>query len=152
MANQGTTTYSFKDLSGAFVSPLAGPFTIAGGKVGLGQLVVKNTTSHGEQETVSDGAVMVSFISGDSGGCALECQQTSALHKFLLLAHNLHKTAADAGDVSQWAGSTIQARNILDGTSHLLTGVQFTKVPDKTYAGKGGLLTWELLAANVVNL
>lgn len=147
-----TTTYSFKDTVGAIVSPLAGPFVLAGASIGNGQMVVTMATTRSEQDTAADGAVMVSYVAGNSGNFNIECQQTSALHKYLLATNNLHQTAADADDVSNWAGLTVQLRNILDGSQHLLTGVSFSKTPDKTYASRGGMVTWSLLAANIVNL
>jgi hypothetical protein len=148
----GTTVYSFKDTVGAFVSLLAGPFVLAGGNVGAGQFVIDMTTARSEQDTASDGAVMVTYIAGESGTFTVECQQTSALHKYFLGAFNLHKTAANAHDVSNWASSAVQLRNVTDGSQHILTGVSFSKIPPKTYAGRGGLITWTFLAANVVNL
>jgi len=152
MPSNGTTSYSFKDTVGAFVSPLAGSFVIAGANLGAGQIVISMATTRSEQDTAADGAVMVTYLSGSSGQLSIDCQQTSAIHKFLLAAQNLHPTAADADDISNWAGCSIQLRNILDGSQHLLTGVSFTKAPDKTYAARGGMVTWTLLAANVVNL
>jgi hypothetical protein len=148
----GTTTYSFKDLTGAIVSVLAGPFTLVGGKVGAGKIAVTNTTTRSEQDTAADGAVMVSYVSGSAGDVTLECQQTSAIHHYLLDAANQHMAAADADDVSNWASTVINLRNILDGSEHLLTGVSFTKIPPKAYDARGGMITWNLLAANVVNL
>ena len=151
MAN-GTTTYSIKDSVGAIVSPLAGPFIIAGASIGVGKIEISMTTARSEQETAADGAVMVSYIAGSNGEFSIECQQTSAMHKYLLVAFNLHQTAADADDVSEWAAIVIQLRNILDGSQHLLTGVSFVKIPPKSYASRGGMITWPMLSANVINL
>lgn len=151
MAN-GTTTYSFKDLVGAIASALAGTFVLAGAAIGNGQMVVAMATTRSEQDTAADGAVMVTYVAGNSGSLAIECQQTSALHKFLLAANNLHQTAADNDDITNWASSTVQLRNIVDGSQHILTGVSFAKTPDKTYAVRGGMVTWTLMAANIVNL
>jgi hypothetical protein len=149
---KGQSTYSFKDTTGAFVSPLAGTLQIAGGKIGAGKFEIENSTTRSEQDTASDGAVMVSYIAGDAGSFQIEVQQTSIIHKFLLAAFNLHKTAADAGDVSNWASSDLFLRNILDGSQHVLNGISFTKIPTKTYAGRGGMLTWVLMAANSTQL
>jgi hypothetical protein len=151
-SSNGSTTYSFKDSVGAFVSVLAGIYTITGGKVGAGQITVNNVTEHSELDTASDGAVMTSFISGDAGDFTVECQQTSAIHKYFLAAFNLHKSAADGGDVSNWASSALQLRNIVDGSEHLLTGISFTKAPTKVYASRGQMVAWKLNASNVINL
>jgi hypothetical protein len=151
MAN-GTTTYSFKDTVGFIYCPLNAGFILAGASIGNGQMVVSNATTRSEQDTAADGAVMVSYIAGSSGSITIECQQTSLIHKYLLATNALLQAAADADDVSNWAANSVQLRNILDGSTHYLTGVSFAKTPDKTYAGRGGMITWMLLAANVVNL
>jgi hypothetical protein len=55
------TTYSFKDLSGAFTSPVAGSF-IFSGEIGQGRVVVANTTEHGLMDTAPDGTVMQTHL------------------------------------------------------------------------------------------
>lgn len=145
------TTYSFKDLSGALTSPLAGAMTFAG-QIGSGKIVVENTTDHGVMDTVADGTVVPGFIAGESGRITIEVQQTSVLHKFLLYWHNLHVTTANAGNVAQWAGSAMLLQNTVDGSKHLATGVTPTKIPDKAYDTNPGKLTWVLMVANLVNL
>lgn len=152
MPNNGSTTYSFKDTTGALASPLAPPIIIAGGKTGLNQIVVRNATTRSTQQLANDGAVMTSYRSGSNGGFDLEVQQTSAIHKALLALFNLHQTAADADDVSAWAQITLAIQNNTDGSGHQLTGCSFTKIPDKTYSGDGGMLTWTFLASEVVSV
>jgi hypothetical protein len=144
------TNYSFKDLTGAFVHPLVGSYILAGGNVGLGQITITNATDRTVHDTAADGSVMVSYIAGDSGAAAIEVQQTSDLHSFLLDWFNLIKTLADNGDVSQWAAATLSLRSLLDGTVHTLTGVSPSKVPDKVYQSQGQRVTWNLMAASVV--
>lgn len=143
------TIYSFKDLTGAFVHPIAGSYILAGGNVGLGQISFSAATDRTVHDTSSDGSVMVSYIAGDSGSASIEVQQTSSLHNFLLNWFNLVKVAADLGDVINWASATLVLRNLLDGTLHTLTGVSPSKIPDKTYAAQGGKVTWVLMAASV---
>lgn len=145
------TTYSFKDLSGAFTSPVAGAFIFAG-EIGQGKVVVTNTVEHGQMETAPDGTVMPIFLAGDNGVISIECQQTSAIHKFFLQWVNLLKTLANGGDVSNWATSSALFRNVVDGSSHTATGICPQKVPDKSYAANGTMITWMLLVANLVNL
>jgi hypothetical protein len=144
------TTYSFKDLSGAMTSPLAGAFSFAG-QIGAGKIVVENTTDHGVQDTSADGTVVPGFVAGMAGRITIEVQQTSLFHKFLLYWHNLHVNAGTGGDVSQWANSALLMRNTVDGSSHIATGLTPTKIPDKAYDKNPGTLTWVLLAANLVN-
>ena len=94
---------------------------------------------------------MVSYVPGDNGEVNIEMQQTCILHTFFLAWFNACKTAADNGDVTDWAAGVVSARNIVDGTSHTATGVSPAKVPDKTYAASGGNITWSLMAARVIN-
>jgi hypothetical protein len=146
-----TSTYSFKDLTGAFVHPLAGSYILAGGNVGLGQVTISAATDRTVHDTASDGSVMVSYIAGDSGSATIEVQQTSGLHAFLLQWFNLVKVNADLGDVINWASGTLVLRNLLDGSLHTLTGVSPSKIPDKVYASQGGKITWVLMAAGVTS-
>lgn len=145
------TTYSFKDLSGAFTSPVAGAF-IFSGEIGQGRVVVTNTTEHGLMETAPDGAVMPVYVAGDAATITIECQQTSTIHHFLLEWFNLCNTLAKGGDVSNWATAAVLLRNLVDGSSHTATGVSPQKVPDKTYNTNGTMVVWSLLCANLINL
>ncbi|MDQ2763047.1 MAG: DUF3277 family protein, partial [Pseudomonadota bacterium] len=64
---------------------------------------------------------------------------------------NACKTAADLGDVALWAAAVISIRNIVDGSTHTLTGISPGKVPDKVYQAQGQKITWTLPAAKVIN-
>jgi Bacteriophage KPP10, Structural protein ORF10 len=142
------TVYSFKDLSGSFFHPAVGSFILNGGNIGFGQVTVAMTTEKTAHDVAADGSIMVSFISGDNGSVDIEVQQTSQLHNFLLSWYNAIKTAADAGDVTLWAAGSMLLRNIVDRTSHTLTGISPSKIPDKVYAAQGGKVTWKLMAAD----
>lgn len=145
------TTYSFKDLTGAIVSPIAGTLLL-GGQLGTGKVTFTNTTDHTQHDTAADGVVMPSFVAGDSGVISIECQQTSFVHKFLLNWLNIHKTAAMNDDVSNWAATTGSFRNIVDGSTHVGLGISPMKVPDKTYAETGGRVVWSLPVCSLTNL
>lgn len=145
------TTYSFKDLTGAFVHPIAGTYILGGGNVGLGQITIAMTIDRTVQDVASDGSVMVSYIAGDNGMCSIEVQQTSDFHNFLINWWNICKTNADLGLVSTWAAATIAFRNLLDGSVHTLLGVSPGKMPDKVYQSQGQKITWTLPAAKVIN-
>jgi hypothetical protein len=145
------TTYSFKDLSGAFVHPLVGSYILGGGNIGLGQVSITMTQDRTVQDVSSDGSVMVSYIPGDNGTISIEVQQTSDLHDFLLNWFNVCKTAADAGDVGFWAAGVVSIRNLVDGSVHTATGVSPGKVPDKVYQAQGQKITWTLPAATIIN-
>ena len=64
---------------------------------------------------------------------------------------NACQAAMDAGDVSQWFGSSILILSVTDGSSHTCTGVAPTKVPDKAYDKQAEKITWVLLACNIHN-
>ena len=145
------TTYSFKDLTGAFVHPLVGSYILAGGNIGLGQVTIAMTQDRTSQDVAADGSVMVSYLPGDNGTISFEVQQTSDLHNFLLNWWNACKTAADLGDVLNWAAGAVSLRNLLDGSLHTATGISPGKRPDKVYAAQGGKITWVLPAARIIN-
>lgn len=145
------TTYSFKDLTGAFVHPFVGSYILGGGNVGLGSVTISMTTDRTVQDVAADGSIMVSYIAGDNGMVSIEVQQTSDLHNFLLNWFNACKTAADLGDVTLWAAGTLSFRNVLDGSFHTITGISPGKVPDKVYQAQGQKITWTLPAARVIS-
>ena len=143
-------TYSFKDTSGAFTHPLAGSFLFAG-QIGMNQATVSMATEKTVQDVAADGTVMISGIAGDNGHLALEVQQTSELHAFLLAWYNQVVTAMNQGDLSNFATASVTLRNLVDGSSHVLNGVSPLKIPDKTYAAQGQRITWTLAAAQIIN-
>lgn len=145
------TTYSFKDLTGAFIHPLVGQYILGGGNVGLGQISIEMAQDRTTQDVAADGSVMVSYVPGDNGTISIEVQQTSDLHTFLLGWFNASKTAADNGDVSNWAAGAISIRNIVDGSHHTATGVSPGKIPAKVYQAVGQKITWTLPAAKIIS-
>ena len=145
------TTYSFKDTSGAFTHPLAGAFPFSG-QIGAGQFTISMSTEKSVHDVASDGAVMVSAISGDNGNVSIEVQQTSDFHAFLLAWYNTIKTAMDNGDVTTFASATLTLRNIVDGSTHICRGITPSKVPDKVYAAQGQRITWTLMCADIQNV
>jgi len=146
-----SATYSFLDLSVVINNPvLPAPITFAG-NLGTGSLTVTMHTERTVLDTAADGTVMPSYVAGDSGAFTMEAQQTSSLHQALLDLYNTLKAAADNGDVSNWAATTISARNIISASQHRGTGVAFSKIPDKPYVAQGGRVTWSLQACNIDN-
>jgi hypothetical protein len=102
-------------------------------------------------DVAADGTVMGSYIAGDNGACDFEVQQTSSLHHELLALYNLCILAANNDDVSGWLDTTISFRTILDGSTHVLTGVGFSKIPDKPYQASGQKVRWNFMVANIIN-
>lgn len=138
------STYSFQDLAGVIYHPLLAGFSFTG--TGTGSVEVRMTIDRTAHDVAADGTIMVSKIAGNNGQIVINCQQTSVLHKWLLKLYN----TIMASDSSQWALATIAMRNVVDGTSHLATGVSFGKRADKTYKAQGDNVSWTLYAANIV--
>jgi len=146
------TTYSFKDLVGALTNTVFGvSFSLSGGNVGFGSLTIVMQTARTAHDVAADGTVMPSYIAGDNGELTIELQQTSVLHHQLLNLYNLCVAAANNDDVSGWASTALAFRTLLDGSTHIATGVSFDKVPDKPYHASGQKVTWKLMAANIIN-
>jgi hypothetical protein len=141
-----TSTYSFLDLSGAIAQADMGAYTFTG--EGVGEVVVTMATERTAHDTASDGSIMVSKIAGNSGNISITVQQTSDVHKWLLLWYNYLVIA----DTSKWASTTAALRNTTDGTSHIITGLSPQKVPDKQYQAQGQRVTWVLMAADIQSL
>jgi hypothetical protein len=140
------TTYSFLDLSGALVHPDLGVYVFTG--QGTGQVTVTMTQEQSAHSLAADGTVMVSKIAGRNGQVQIQCQQTSNVHKWLLAAQN----ALYIADTNAWAEMSGTLRNTSDGTSHIITGLSFGKIPDKQYQAEGQMVTWTLFAANIESL
>lgn len=137
------TTYSFLDLTGALSHPELGSYIFTG--QGVGSVTVTYKTEKSDHNVAADGVVMVSKMAGFNGQLDIQCQQTSALHKWLVKAANkLFDLPTD-----QWAQMSATLRNTSDGTSHIITGISFGSQPDKAYADKGALVKWSLWAADI---
>jgi hypothetical protein len=150
MSIAGSTTYSYKDLTGSIT--IGGvPFQFTGQK-GVRQVRITMITEPTIMDTASDGAVMTTAVAGDSATWEIECQQTSSMYKFLLAQYNILKAARNAGDVSLWAAGAGLFRNVLDGSTHVGLGIALMTPPAKTYAAAGQYLVWRLAVADCQNL
>lgn len=146
-------TYSFKSLVGVMVNALVGiTIPLTGGNIGAGAFHVSMATERTVHDVAADGTVMVTYVAGDNGMVAVECQESSVLHQQLLALYNILLLAANNDDVSAWAANIISFRMLTDGTQHLFSGISFQKFPDKPYQAHGARVTWNLMAANVINL
>ena len=146
-------TYSFKDLVGSLSNTVFGvSFPLTGGNIGLGHVTITMTTERTMHDVAADGTVMPSYAAGDNGDIDLSVQQTSPLHHELLNLYNLVTQAANNDDVSGWAATELAFRTLLDGSTHILSGVSFQKIPEKPYEAHGQKVTWKLMAANIINM
>lgn len=145
------TSFAFKSIVGAFTDPDAGTYSFAG-QEGIKHLTVTNATERTVHDTAADGTVMVSYVSGTSGSLDIETQQNSSLHQFLVNWANLKFTQSENGGAASFAAAAVKIQDLLNGATHILTGVSPTKIPDKPYGPAGASVTWRLMAANVVTL
>jgi hypothetical protein len=143
MGKGRTTTYSFSDLSGAIAHEKLGAYSFNG--QGVGNVTVSMATVRTVHDVAADGSIMVSKMAGDNGTISISCQQTSDIHKWLLWAYN----DLINQDTSEWAKMAATLRNVSDGTSHIATGISFSKIPDKAYAAQGAQVVWTLMAADI---
>jgi hypothetical protein len=140
------TVYSFLDLSGALVHPSFGAFQFTGESVG--QLDVAMKTERTVHSIAADGTVMISKVAGNDGTVTIHCQQTSLLNKYLVGLYNY----LIAAETSEWAQITAFFRNAADGTSHVVSGASFGKLPDKSYKSQGEMVIWIIMCADIQTL
>jgi hypothetical protein len=142
------TTYSFLDSVIVIAHPLLDTAAIVLTGDGVGKATVAMSENKTAIDIAADGAPMVSKIAGEIGTVTIDVQQTSASHKKLLNLYNKLKIA----DTLSWAQASITMRNVVDGTSHIATGVAFQKVPDKGYEKEGKQVSWVFMCADIQNL
>jgi hypothetical protein len=140
-----TTTYSFLDMTGSLSHPTIGDYVFTG--EGVGQITVAYATERTAHDVAADGSVMVSKVAGNNGTITIECQQTSAVHKWLLAWYN----ALWELPTSEWATTAIMMRNSSTGGHEYATGVSPQKIGDKPYHAQGARVTWVLMAADIVS-
>lgn len=144
-------TYSFMDTALTMAHPDLPPFVLQA-EIGFHQATVVMATEKTIQDKAADGGIMITAVAGKNGTIALEMQQTSELHAFLLEWYNLLDTQMTNGDVSKFASMTVLLRNLVDGSQHVATGVSPSKPPDKPYGEQGQHITWVLHCARIDNL
>lgn len=146
-------TYSFKSLVGVLKNSVVGVVVpLTGGNIGLGSIKITMATSRTAHDVAADGTIMPSYLAGANGDVDIEVQETSILHKALLSLYNVLVLQADGADILGWAATSISFALLIDGSTHVLTGVSFDKIPDKPYQAAGQKITWKLMAANIVSL
>ncbi len=140
------TTYSFTDLAGSISHPTFGAYLFDG--TGIGSVTISKATDRTAHDIAADGSVMVSKIAGNNGTVTIECQQTSAIHKWLLAWFNVLWQLP----TSEWASTSLTLRNSATGTRHIISGVSPQKEPDTPYQSQGQRVTWTLMCAEITNL
>lgn len=152
MAGGVGVTYSFKSLTGVLTNPVFGvSIPLTGGNIGVGSFTIRMNTTRTVHDVAADGTVMPSYVAGDNGEVDIQVQETSGIHQSLLSLYNQCVLAANNDDVSGWAATAISFTLLIDGSTHILTGVSFEKIPDKPYEAAGQKMTWKLMAAQIIN-
>jgi hypothetical protein len=152
MANNILATYSPKDVNVAGNFAFVGAIVAAGiAGNGLARITVTMTEPRSHVDIGMDGAVIPSAIPGNHGEVELQVWQTSTLHHQLLAWYNACQAAMDAGDVSQWFGSSLLILSVTDGSSHVCTGVGPMQVPPKSYDKQADKISWKLICCNIQN-
>lgn len=154
--------YSFTDIIGVFAyknSSKESSIVFGGSNsIGINQITISCLNDNTIHDVSVDGGIFVLPVLVNNGMIIIECQQTSDLNDFLLEWWNSLKNEANQkphGIFTNWAnaGMKIQ-RNSSDGITtivHDITGISPQRRPDKTYAAQGGNVTWNLLAANIID-
>ena len=137
------TTYSF---AGSINHPTFGSYLFDG--TGVGSVTVSKATDRTAHDIAADGSVMVSKIAGNNGTVTIECQQTSAIHKWLSAWFN----ALWQLPTSEWASTSMTLRNTATGTRHIISGISPQKEPDTPYQSQGQRVSWTLMCAEITNL
>ena len=146
MANYSSTTYSFADVDVTFTHPAVGVHQVNG--EGLGSITITMAQDKTSHDIAADGSVMISKIAGENGTIALNIQQTSSFHKWLLGWYNFINLAEGAS----WALASIIIRDKVNGTTITALDVSPQKRADKGYQAQGQQVTWNMMAGNITEV
>lgn len=137
------STYSFEDVTCSLQHPGVGAASTTG--AGMGSISVAMANDKTEHDVAADGSVMITKKPGKNGTIAIDMQQTSALHKYLLKWYNY----VEVSNSSEFAkmNITIKSKNLGDVT--VCTGVTPQKLADRPYQAQGQHVTWNLMAAEI---
>lgn len=138
------STYSFEDVSIVISHPSMGQLIING--EGIGSITTSMATEKTAHDVAADGSVMISKIAGENGTIALTMQQTSPAHKWMRNWYNHIRTA----DASEWASGKITVRSPVMQDLIRAKNVSPQKRADRVYQAQGQLVTWNLMAGQIV--
>ena len=154
------TIYSFKDMQGVFAykgTDAQHSFTFGGTEsVGINTITINHATDITTHDISVDGGIFVLPVLVWNGSVSVECQQTSTMNTFLMSWLNSIKTQAmSSSTFTNWANAAMLIRKTSTGGNgtrkHYVTGISPQKTADLTYSTRGGVVTWNLLAANIVD-
>ena len=135
--------YSFQGLSISISHPAVGSISPVG--TGLVSVTVSMATERTSHEVAADGSIMVSKILGRNGNVAIDIQQSSDLHNWLMKWFNYIETA----DPSSWAEASIYINSSMLNQWFNCTGVSPQKQADNPFKEKGSDVTWTLMCADI---
>ena len=139
-------SYSFQDVSATLNFSGVIPMTVTG--QGTGSIDISMTGEKTVHDIAADGVPMVTKVLGNNGLIAISIQQTSPMHKLLMMWYN-YLLAASA---SVWADNSITIRDTNNNTTIIATGVSPQKKPDKPYKAQGQQVVWNFMAAEITEL
>lgn len=138
------TTYSFTNISMVLSHPGVGEYTI--NESGVGNITVSAAGDVTAHNVAADGHVMVSKMKAPNGTITIEVQQVSEMNTYLKKWYNFVNNA----DTDQWIAMIITVRDATNGFTTQLMGVSPQTVADETFQAEGQMVTWTLMAAEVV--
>ena len=141
--NYDIKTYSFADVTFVLRHPSVGQFTFTG--KGTGSVSFNNSNDATVHDVAADGAVMISKILVENGLVAINLQQVSEGHLWLLKLLKYLKEAP----TSEWARASAILNVPATGEIVNFIGVSPQKRADATFQAQGQQVTWNMMAARI---
>ena len=140
--------YSFSAIQLSLSHPIAGTF-VSNGAQANGGITIAPLVDHTTQEVTPDGATITSYHPGKNCTLTIQTQQIADLDEFLIGWHNGCATAADAGDLSNYATMTALVVDTNSGKTHTMQGIAPSKIPDTPYGAQAQMVSWILKASSL---
>ena len=134
------SSYAFEDIYCTFTHTNGMKLDIYG--QGAGSITFTMSADTSVHDLSADGSVMTSKVQVPNGSVAIECQQTSDTHRWLLKLHNYLKAALP----DEWVGISMMMTCPMMKTQHIGQHMSIQKRADKPYQQQGQRVTWTLLA------
>lgn len=140
-----TTTYSFEDVYATFHHTSESVGNKTSKNKGIGLISIISDDERTKYEKSSDGSTIAFRNHCNSGYILIKIQQTSSLYNYLLRWYNY----ISMSEAKEWIGMTITV--IAKGLRKITCSyVSPEKVPDETFEGEGGYVTWKLKALKII--
>lgn len=137
-------TYSFSDVTLTLSHPSLGVLSTNG--MGVGSISKSMTADKTQIDVASDGTAVTSKIRNNTGSLTIQCQQNSVLHQKLKTWLNYLTNAK----TSEWALIKAVLTSSQTGEQDIFTGGSIPKHADVDYNATIGMVTWNIMFAEVV--